>query len=309
MRLLIVPFSGFSFFHITKVKQLLLLLILSVCLISLCCSKNKPTKPDDGLPHYWPRYTDMEPTWSPDGKTITYIHGGLDYPEDPAGIFLINIDGTNNRLFYEGASAYSPDFSPDGNWIVFSDYAQIFKIKLNRDSLTQLTFGGRNFFPDWSPDGMKISYGRSTNEPDTSADSSSSGIWIMDSNGTNKICVGAGEYPDWSLDSEKILCEIASYTPGNNYVDHYFWILSLEDTSHIRLPLVKGDNRYPVFSPDGKKIAFSSMYYSAPVIYVMDSDGKNLKLLTPEGGDNPSWSPDGKYIAYTYIQIMEGYLL
>ena len=38
-------------------------------------------------------------------------------------------------------------WSPDGEWIVFDEGSQIYKIKVNGDSLAQLTFQGRNFFP------------------------------------------------------------------------------------------------------------------------------------------------------------------
>jgi len=270
-----------------------ILRFILLILLLLCCKK-KSTQPDDGLPHYWPRYTDCEPAWSADGKTIAYSHGGLD---TTAGIYLIDVDGTNKRLLRGGAGTQSPDFSPDGNWMVFVYSAQIFKIKLNGDSLTQLTFEGRNFFPDWSPHGIKIAY--EVTEP-----ADSFGVYLMNMDGTSPHLVPGGYcgcFPDFSPDGKKIVCEIASYIPGNDFVDHYFWIISLEDANHIRLPLFRGDNRYPVFSPDGKKVAFSSAYSSAPVVYVMDSNGKNLKLLTPEGGAEPAWSPDGEYIAYTYV--------
>lgn len=277
------------------------IICLLLIFLSLLCCKKKVANPDDGLPHYNARYTDFEPAWSPDGKTIAYVHGGIgDEYGDTTGIYLINVDGTDKRMFYKGIKAYSPDFSPDGKWVVLSDYAQIFKIKINGDSLTQLTFEGGNFFPDWSPDGREIAYERTAIGP--------LGIWVMGADGVNKKYLALGEFPDFSPDSKRILFEIASYTPGNNYVDHYFCILSLEDTNQIRLPLVRGDNRYPVFSPDGKKIAFSSMYYSAPVIYLMDSEGNNLKMLTPEGGDNPAWSPDGKYIVYADVRPEYGRL-
>ena len=279
-----------------RVFRIICLLLIFLSL--LCCKKS--TKPDDGLPHYWPRYTDMEPAWSPDGKTIAYIHGGLDYPGDPAGIFLINVDGTNDRLFYEGAKAYAPDFSPDGNWLVFSDYAQIFKIRLDRDSLTQLTFEGRNFYPDWSPDGRKIAF-------DVTEPPEIRGIYIMNTDGSDKKMVPntfTGRFPDWSPDDSQLVYIVYPGTGPQIFVS------DTNGSNQKQLTFLKDhDNRYPVFSPDGKKIAFSSMYYSAPVVYVMDSDRKNLKLLTAEGGDNPAWSADGKYIAYTYIQTMEGYLL
>ncbi len=72
------------------------------------------------------RLTDFEPSWSPDGRTIAYVHG--DTVNGKTGIYLINVDGTDNRIIYSSASAYSPDWSPDGKWIAFSDNAQIFKV-------------------------------------------------------------------------------------------------------------------------------------------------------------------------------------
>ncbi|OQY27350.1 MAG: hypothetical protein B6244_10840 [Candidatus Cloacimonetes bacterium 4572_55] len=51
-----------------------------------------------------------------------------------------------------------PDWSPDGQWLAFMMNAQIYKVKADGDSLTQLTHEGRNFFPDWGPDGQWIAY-------------------------------------------------------------------------------------------------------------------------------------------------------
>ena len=65
----------------------------------------------------------------------------------------------------------------------------------------------------------------------------------------------------------------------------------------------------PVWSPDGKRIAFKSdrdghvNVHGWPThdIYVMDADGSNPQNLTNNPADDwdPSWSPDGKRIAFT----------
>ena len=59
----------------------------------------------------------------------------------------------------------------------------------------------------------------------------------------------------------------------------------------------------PVWSPDGKRIAFMSDRKGDVVnfdIYVMDADGGNLQNLTNHRGwdGSPSWSPDGNRIAF-----------
>ncbi len=56
----------------------------------------------------------------------------------------------------------------------------------------------------------------------------------------------------------------------------------------------------PRFSPDGKRIAFTSDRGGADNIWTMDVDGKNAKQITKEKFrllNNPTWSPDGRFIA------------
>jgi TolB protein len=62
----------------------------------------------------------------------------------------------------------------------------------------------------------------------------------------------------------------------------------------------KAESCYPAWSPDGKKIAFTSNRGVILHIYVMDADGGNVKQLTKgfEGSRIPSWSPDGKTLVF-----------
>ena len=57
----------------------------------------------------------------------------------------------------------------------------------------------------------------------------------------------------------------------------------------------------PAWSPDGQRIAFSSIRDGNYEIYVMGADGSNPARLTySAGGDfDPAWSPDGQRIAFT----------
>jgi len=57
------------------------------------------------------------------------------------------------------------------------------------------------------------------------------------------------------------------------------------------------DETQPAFSPDGERIAFRSEREPSGV-YVMGATGENLRLVVG-GGFHPSWSPDGKEIAYS----------
>lgn len=62
-------------------------------------------------------------------------------------------------------------------------------------------------------------------------------------------------------------------------------------------PDTASDESQPVFSPGGDRIAFRSTREPAG-IYVMEATGENVRLVVA-GGHHPSWSPDGKEIAYS----------
>ena len=60
----------------------------------------------------------------------------------------------------------------------------------------------------------------------------------------------------------------------------------------------------PVWSPDGKRIAYSSFKAGSPRIYELNLEDGQDRLLVPEGHgqhDMPSYHPDGHSIAFTII--------
>jgi TolB-like protein/Flp pilus assembly protein TadD len=61
------------------------------------------------------------------------------------------------------------------------------------------------------------------------------------------------------------------------------------------------DDFVPAWSPDGKRIAFTSKRDGNDEIYVMNADGSSQENLSknPASDSRPSWSPDGKRLVFT----------
>ena len=62
---------------------------------------------------------------------------------------MIDADGMNNTRVYtsKGFDLGGMDWSSSGDWIVFTEFEQIFRIKSSGPSLTQLTSSEQNAFP------------------------------------------------------------------------------------------------------------------------------------------------------------------
>jgi Tol biopolymer transport system component len=92
------------------------------------------------------------------------------------------------------------------------------------------------------------------------------------------------------------------YSDRNGRNDIY--LMNGDGTGIKRLTDNKQQNYNQNWSPDGKKIAFSSFINNNYDIYVMNADGTDQKKLTdnPAHDDHHSWSPDGKKIAFQSIR-------
>lgn len=267
-------------------------LSLSIMLAVGACDRN-PVDESGFEPPNYPQI-DQHPAWSPDGTTIAYYHLGVTQVDssgfchiDPesAGIWFINPDGTNRRMFLRNGSL--PDWSADGTKLALVIENQIYTVGIGGDSLCQWTTTESNYFPDWCSNGELIGY-------DRIASFDSSGVWVLSLADNQKVYLVHGRSPDWSPD-----CSLIVYAG----LDEEIWRVSSDGSDSSKLAGHSGDfprYRYPVWSPDGSKIAFSALEAGEPIqIWVMDADGSNPRHLTTEGGTEPSWSPDGSKIVYS----------
>ncbi len=83
------------------------------------------------------------------------------------------------------------------------------------------------------------------------------------------------------------------------------YVMGINGKNPRRLTNDRHDDWHPSWSPDGKRIVFSSKRDGGITaeIYVMDADGGNPQRLTNNGHNDysPSWSPDGDRIVFASV--------
>ncbi len=87
--------------------------------------------------------------------------------------------------------------------------------------------------------------------------------------------------------------------------DFQLFLLPLNQPTPIQLTDSEGMNFAPVFSPDGRQIAFvSTRSNGIPTIWIMNADGTNPYQVTTELGrdTSPAWGPDGKQLLFSHEQ-------
>ena len=129
-------------------------------------------------------------------------------------------------------------------------------------------------------------------------------IYVADYDGANELRITNSRdlnvNPSWSNDASAVAYSAYRRNGAPDILVSFIYTGVLQN-------LTKGsfrDGSYlPVYSPDGKRIAFAATAEgaSAQDIFVMNVDGSNRRRLTthPDSDTTPTWSPSGSEIAFT----------
>jgi TolB protein len=201
----------------------------------------------------------------------------------------------NTRPFYSELS-----WSADGSRIMFSAFegknADIYVMRADGSQLARLTDNPAvDMWGSFSPDGRRIAFQSDRDgQPE---------IYVMNADGSDvkRMTRASGRSigPAWSPDGSRI---IFSSDRGKGL---HLYVMSADGSDQamlIKEPAEATTYYNPIWSPDGKKVVFySEKGDNKDQIWVVRTDGTNLKLLTNNVGHNvyPSWSRDGRKILFT----------
>jgi Tol biopolymer transport system component len=168
------------------------------------------------------------------------------------------------------------EWSPDGSKVVFDASGSIYVLSVNgfreRRLRTGTPDGAFDYSPSWSADGTRLVFATKRRQR--------SSISVINLDGSRRRLIATpASAPAWSPDGKAIAyrtrCGIKLVTPDGKDVT--------PPNPPFRCQAIglAGD---PVWSPDGKQIAILGAPSFTPATFVIDANGRHLRVLTHATG-------------------------
>jgi len=195
---------------------------------------------------------------------------------------------------------------PTGKWMVFAstrdnDHTNLYSQRVDGAAVVQLTTGANDdAHPSVSPDGRQIAF--------ASTRAGSWQIFVMDADGKNVTQITTGGmqaiHPTWSPDGTRL----AFSALGGRSNQWELWTVNLQ-TNEKRMI---GYGLFPSWSPsrDGDRIAFQrprqrgSRWFSLWTLDLVNGEATRVTEVVLSSNAavlSPTWSPDGKRLAFATI--------
>lgn len=241
---------------------------------------------------------------SPDGRMLVYScsQTGVDNNRFQPWIRELNGKTPGAPLFPWNGNVWTPEFSRDGSFLVFSSDSQakehVFRYDRATQKSRQLTDGAnKNMMPTISPDGRFVAF--------VSDRSGNNDLWLMGADGTGLVQLTNSpeddREPRWAPDGKAILFTRIV----KKLEDSRIMKMQVEPLGSPEEVIAQGKRNWmPDLSPDGRYLAFvrsSGSDGSGNVIQVRRLDDGTEFTINPFKGSEhyrPVWAPDGEGLVF-----------